>query len=215
MGIKFDDISDESLGLKLISVNMGSPEPALIKTEVPGSNGVLDQSEAIAGFVTYLEREFELIYTLMANGEEEYASKISKIKNALHGKKRKIILSSDPNFYYDSRCIVEEAPESSVFAEITVNGTAYPYKYKTSDTVITHNVINDAGIVCNNLSMPIVPTMEVSNVTTPLNIAFKDKMVTFSEGGIYTPDFVFMEGENELQITGNGTIKITYREGSL
>ncbi len=35
MGIKFDDITDESLGLKLISVNFGAPEPALLENRDP------------------------------------------------------------------------------------------------------------------------------------------------------------------------------------
>lgn len=136
MGIKFDDITDESLGLNLISVNFGSPEPVLVKTEIPGRNGVLDQSEAIAGYITYKEREVELLFTLMADTEEEYASKIGAVRNALHGKKRKVILSSDPDFYYETRSLVEEAPESSTFSEVTITGTAYPYKRKLVDTIV-------------------------------------------------------------------------------
>lgn len=213
MGIKFDDITDESLGLNLISVNFGSPEPILVKTEIPGRNGVLDQSEAIAGYITYKEREVELLFTLMADTEEEYASKIGAVRNALHGKKRKAILSSDPDFYYETRCMVEEVPESSRFSEITVTGTAYPYKRKTADTVVEQTVADTATeITCNNLAEPVVPTIETS---ASMQIKFGNKTFNVQEGTHTIPDIVFLAGENVLTVTGPGTIKITYREGSL
>lgn len=212
MGIKFDDITDESLGLKLISINFGAPEPALVKTEIPGKNGVLDQSEAVAGYITYKEREPELLFTLMANNEEEYASKIGAVRNALHGKKRKVILSSDPNFYYEMRCMVEETPENSIFSEITITGTAYPYKRKTADTVVEETVTGVATeITCDNLAEPVIPTIETS---ASMQIKFKNKTFNVQEG-THTLDILFMAGENVLTVTGTGTIKITYREGSL
>lgn len=212
MGIKFDDITDESLGLNLISVNFGSPEPALIKTEIPGRNGVLDQSEAVAGYTVYKEREVELLFTLKADTEEEYASKIGAVRNALHGKKRKAILSSDPDFYYAIRCLVEEAPESSTFSEITITGTAYPYKRKTTDTVVEQAVTDTATeIICENLAEPVVPTIETS---ASMQIQFGSK--TFNvQAGSHTLDILFTAGENVLTVTGTGDITITYREGSL
>ena len=212
MGIKFDDITDESLGLNLISVNFGSPEPILVKTEIPGRNGVLDQSEAIAGYITYKEREVELLFTLMADTEEEYASKIGAVRNALHGKKRKAILSSDPDFYYETRCMVEEVPESSRFSEITITGTAYPYKRKATDTVVEQTVTDTATeITCSNIAEPVIPTIETS---ASMQIQFGSKTFNVQEG-THTLDILFVAGGNVLTVTGPGTIKITYREGSL
>lgn len=212
MAIKFDDINDESLGLKLISVNFGSPEPILVKTEIPGMNGALDQSEAISGFTTYMEREFEILYTLMGDNEEDYFSKISAVKNVLHGRKRRIIMSSDPEFYYDARCIVTEKQETGAFAEITVSGTAYPYKRKIEKTVVQQTLNGEAAeITCSNLLEPVIPTIET---TAPMQISFGNK--TFNvQTGKHILDMVFIPGNNVLTVTGTGDIKIMYEEGSL
>lgn len=212
MGIKYDDITEESLGIRLISVNMGSPEPYLIKTEIPGKSGALDQSEAISGFTAYAEREVEIIYSLMAESEQDYQEKVANIRNALHGKKRKMVLPSDPEFYYDARLLVEEAPENSLFSEITISGTAYPYKRKLNDTLVQKTLSGTAtAITCNNLSEPVVPTIEVS---AAMKIVFGGK--TFEmKAGKHILDIVFAAGKNVLTITGTGTVKITYKEGSL
>lgn len=212
MGIKYDDIEDESLGIRLLSVNMGSPEPYLTKTEIPGKNGVLDQSEAISGFTTYAEREVEMMYSLMAGSEQDYQEKMGKIRNTLHGKKRKVVLPSDPEFYYDTRLLIEEAPENSLFSEITILGTAYPYKRKIKDTVIQKTLTGVAtAIECNNLSEPVVPIIEVS---AAMEIVFGGKSFEV-KAGKHTLNIVFLAGKNVLTVTGTGNIKITYKEGSL
>lgn len=212
MGIKFDDIIDESLGIKLVSVNMGVPEPMTVTTEIPGKNGVLDQSEAVAGFITYREREFELLYTLMADNEEDYNVKLDNIRNKLHGQKRKIILSSSPDFYYEGRIFAEEEPQSSFFSEITLTGTAYPYKRKMNETVIQKTLTGKKeNITCPNLAEPVVPLIETA---AAVKITFGGKTISVNKGKSYL-DTVFTAGNNVLTVTGTGNIKIMYREGSL
>lgn len=47
-----------------------------------------------------------------------------------------------------------------------------------------------------------------------MQISFENKIFNV-QTGTHILDILFIAGENTLTVTGNGNIKITYREGSL
>lgn len=212
MDVKFGSFDAESnLGLKLLSMEKSPPEPMIVTTSVPGRDGSLDQSTAVSGFITYNDREIELLFTLRAETQSEMEEALTSVMVSLHGKRLNIILPGEPGFYYDSRLRIEVKYISDIFAEVTVLCTAYPYKRKTADTVVSKSVAGSAVIICQNHLEPVVPTIKT---TTKMQIKFRDK--TFAvDPGTHLLDIVFGRGDNTLTVTGTGTITITYREGCL
>lgn len=213
-GIKFGNIHSDTLGLNWLGVFTVSPPVVATKyVDIPGRNGSLDYSQALTGHVTYEDRDVTMEFLLKTESGDEYTEKSSGIMNILHGQRMLVVADVDPDFQWDCRLEVSDDRKSRQKGVITVTGTAYPYKRKTADTVVEQTVTDTATeITCNNLAEPVVPTIETS---ASMRIQFGGKTHNVQKGTHTIPDIVFLAGENVLTVTGPGTIKITYREGSL
>lgn len=214
IGVRFDGVHSDTLGLRWLGDFVLSPPKAVTKyVDIPGRNGSLDYSQALTGYVVYEDREIELEFETETTSEADYMEKTAEIVNLLHGQRKTVVLDSDPEFMWDCRLEVDSERKNRRYSVVTVTGTAYPYKRKTTDTVVEQTVTDTATeITCNNLAEPVVPTIETS---ASMQIQFGNKTHSVQEGTHTIPDIVFLAGENVLTVTGPGTIKITYREGSL
>lgn len=209
--IKFGNY-DAYLDFSLIRTGMiiGTPTPKMKTVEVEGSDGEIDLSEYF-GDITYNNRqlsfEFEAIKT-----QEEFIELFSQIQNALHGRRMKIFISDDIDFYYIGRITVNEWKADKRTGKIVIDVNADPYKYKNSETIMSRNIIGTEDINCHNLRKKVSPTIEVAAETT---IVFQTYTITLSAGTYHIPEIIFTEGENVLTITSNGLVTITYQEGVL
>lgn len=205
--IIFDNIkSYDTLGLFLTSYEIGRPDVKKILIEIEGRDGALDYTEALGG-VHYKNRKLNFNF-VAKRGEVDYSS----ILNKLHGKLMDITLPDEAGFYYHGRVEVSAYKSERGVANISVEADCYPYKKKMQETVIQKNLSGAAiDIVCNNLKEPIIPVIET---TATAVIKFQNK--TFSvQAGKHMLDILFTQGSNILNVSGTGSIKITYREGSL
>ena len=212
-GIKFGNIHSDTLGLSWLGVFTLSPPTVVTKyVNIPGRNGSLDYSQALTGYVVYENRDITMEFELETESNDEYIEKISKVMNLLHGQRMMVIEDIEPDYQWDCRLNVEDDRKSRRHSVVTITGTAYPYKRKTADTVVEETVTGvTTEITCDNLAEPVIPTIETS---ASMQIKFGSKIFNVQEG-THTLDILFMAGENVLTVTGPGTIKITYREGSL
>ena len=172
----------------------------------------MDYSQALTGYVVYENRDITMEFELETESNDEYIEKISKVMNLLHGQRMMVIEDIEPDYQWDCRLNVEDDRKSRRHSVVTITGTAYPYKRKTADTVVEETVTGvTTEITCDNLAEPVIPTIETS---ASMQIKFKNKTFNVQEG-THILDILFMAGENVLTVTGPGTIKIIYREGSL
>lgn len=212
-GVTFGSIHSDDLGLKWLGVFFISPpEPETKYITIPGRNGSVDYSEALTGYITYKDRPLETKFEMEVRTEEEYMAKISKIMNALHGKRTSVVLDTDPEYAWDCRLQVKNTRNNIRYCNVTVTGAAYPYKRKVTETVIEQTLTDSAtDIICNNQAEPVVPTIETTGST---EIVFGGRSISVS-AGTHILDIIFEAGENILTVSGSGKIKIIYREGSL
>lgn len=113
---------------------IGSPEPELLRYEVPGRNGILDCSEALTGRVTYKQRTLQFDF-VMRETARHWPNRYSKIMNALHGQRMRIICDDDPYFYYEGRVNVDPVKSSKYLGKITITADVDPYKYERFSSV--------------------------------------------------------------------------------
>ena len=91
---------------KLIPTKRPVVSPPDVKTtfvDIPGSNGQLDLSEVVSKRPVYNQRKGDISFKVL-NDYPEYKGWVDvyqKILNYLHGKKMKMILEDDPNYYYE------------------------------------------------------------------------------------------------------------------
>lgn len=120
--------------LFLSSTDIGEPELETITIPVPGRAGVLDCTEKIFGGPVYKNRTITLQFQAAsaAIGESREAIR-SKVGNAWHGQKKKIVFDSDPLYYYEGRVKVDSVQEDSGIITVSISCDCKPYKYLISD----------------------------------------------------------------------------------
>lgn len=202
----FDELrSFNDLNLILSSSEIGSPSIKIKTVDIDGRDGVLDLTDFL-GTTNYTNRLLKFSF-----GARKEKFNYSDILNKLHGKKVKISISDDPNWYYWGRLSVSSYIIKKGIVTIDIEADCDPYRYRKLETIITNKVDGESVINLINSRKPVVPLIETS---TAMQIEFGNKVFNVDAGSRYI-DIMLLEGENVITVTGNGEIKITYQEGSL
>lgn len=213
-GVKFDTKhSHDDLDLILSSKTIGSPSVKITTVDIPGADGVLDFTEFF-GEPKYNNRtltfEFRSIKTFSAQLGQD-----SSVKNALHGKKMKIVLDDDPNYYFYGRVSVGDwESENNIVGKVTITCDCEPYKRKQTVTTATFTATTteQTGTITNSGRMTVVPTVEVSASVT---LQFDEGSISLGAGTYTLDNFALKQGAHTVKYSGSGTIKFTFREGDL
>lgn len=128
-GVIFNDKhSFRDWGLLISSrPNISPPIPKLKLIDVPGSDGALDLTESLTGKVHYEMRTIRFEFILM-DERGRWPSRYSEILNYLHGKRVRIIMDDDPNFYYIGRVTVGDLDPEKKTATLEMEAKVEPYK---------------------------------------------------------------------------------------
>lgn len=105
------------------------PEPKYKLVEVPGSNAIIDLTEALTGTVTYKPREIKCQFVAKAS-RERWAKIHSDIMNAIHGQRLKIVLDNDPDYYFMGRITVGDMQKEKGVMVLPITATVEPFKYE-------------------------------------------------------------------------------------
>ena len=104
------------------------PKPKFKIVQVPGTNTVIDLSESLTGGDTkYETRTIECEFYVMG-GRPAWSAVYSEVLNEIHGKKMKIIMDDDPNFFYIGRVEVDDFRSDERSATIVIVAEVEPYK---------------------------------------------------------------------------------------
>lgn len=211
IGVKFDNFhSYYDFSLILSSKKIGVPQPKTELLEVPGADETLDFTEFF-GDVKFDNRKLEFEFTTLVP-QSEFMQLFSIIQNALNGKRMKIVLDEDPDFYYSGRISVKEWLADKSIGKITIECDCNPYKLKKNKTVISTAISTEKTVVLPNLRKHVVPLFKSKDNMT---IEFAGNSYSMSAGESKFPSIVLKEGENTLKLKGNGTVTIEYQEGGL
>ena len=96
--------------------------------EVPGMDGSYDLSEYLTTYRTYQDRSgsFEFI---VDNDHEDWLAICRKISVYLHGKKLRMILTDDMEWFYQGRFSLNEWKSDPARSSVTIDYRVAPYKY--------------------------------------------------------------------------------------
>lgn len=127
-GIKFGDVhSYDDLNLVLSEVSI---PPATAKTnfvDIPGGDGSVDLTEAL-GEVKFEDRGCKFTFTVFPY--EDFEEKKRKVSNLLNGKRCRIVVDKDPDYYWLGRCSIDEYTSDKNLHKIVVGAVVAPYKLK-------------------------------------------------------------------------------------
>lgn len=212
-GISFDGLhSYRDFSLVLAPKAIGSPQVKRYQIEVPGADGTLDLTDFFG------EPKFENVtHTFefsLPVPQTELLYTYQSIKNAIHGKKMRIILDDDPLFYYIGRCEVSPLTQEKTIGKLSIVCDCDPYKYRTQKTVFKIDVTGEFTTTIPNSRKRVVP--EVQIVTDgSIRIVYQNNIWDLGSGSYILPELELVEGNNEVSVTGTGSVILTYREGAL
>lgn len=210
-GITFGDLhSHRDLNLILSRKEMGSPAVKEQKIEIEGADSDLDLTDFF-GEPKYSNVTHRFEFSTMV-AESEFLSLFSTIKNAIHGKKMRIILDDSPLFFWIGRIHVSKFTNEKNVGTVSIEADCEPYKYKLQKTVVSKAVNGTEAIVLTNSRKRAVPTI---TTTATMTIGFGEYTWTANAGTFVLPELELVEGENDVTVIGVGNITFEWQEGEL
>lgn len=213
-GITFGTLhSYRDLKLILTSKEIGSPAVKTRKIDIEGADSALDLTDFF-GEAKYEDVTHKFSFSTIVP-QAQFLSLFSTVKNALHGKKMRIILDGDPLFYYVGRCHVSSLTNDKNIGIINIEADCEPYKYRLAKTVVSRAVEGTETITLTNGRKRAVPEVTIAAAGS-MNIVFGGSNIWDLGSGSYTlPELELVEGANDVTVTGPGTITFTWQEGDL
>ncbi len=210
-GIRFGDMhSWDDLKLILSGKEMGAPAVKSKKLDIEGADSFLDLTDFF-GEPKYEDVTHRFQFSTIVP-YAEFMTLYSRIKNAIHGKKMRVILDDDPLFYWMGRCYVSSFTNEKNIGTIEVECDCEPYKYKLTKTVYSQAVSGTTTITLTNGRKRAVPLI---TTTAPMTIEYGGGSFTNSAGTYTIPELELTHGVNTLTVTGTGTISFEWQEGDL
>lgn len=204
--------SFRDLNLILAPFVMPPAKPKTNLLEIEGMDGSLDLTEA-NGEVRYYDREPKFTFSVFPQDNSTFDERQTVVSNALNGKRCKITLDRDPDYYYIGRCTVSEYLCDKRLCRIVITATVAPYKLLQHETVVAFSLTDSAQTVyLGNSRKSVVPVITVTNSA---QVTFGGVSKQLSAGTHKYADFQLKAGNNAFVISGTGTITFTYQEGDL
>ena len=209
-GIKFDDVhSYDDLNLVLSEVSI---PPATAKTnfvDIPGGDGSVDLTEAL-GEVKFEDRGCKFTFTVFPS--EDFEVKKRKISNLLNGKRCKIVVDKDPDYYWMGRCSIDEYASDKNLHKIVVGAVVAPYKLKHNQTKVIVPAGTKVAATLQNSRKTAIPTI---TCTAEATVIFNGNTFTFNAGTHKNLNITLVEGANAVTVTSTKDVVFTYQEGDL
>lgn len=220
--------SYNDFGLILSSKSISLPKAKTKTVEIPGADGVLDLTECLTDDVKYQNRTLQFTFTVV-DPLASWAAVLSEVTNFLHGRKLRIYMDWDKNYYYEGRCSVNQFKSDKRIASIVIDCDCDPYKIEKNsssdpwvwdtfsfvDGIIYINKVTVSGSATATLinrRKVVSPTFTCSAAMTA---TFEGVTYNLPTGTTTILDIRLQEGENIISFRGNGTVQIDYKGGSL
>lgn len=215
-------------GLVLTSKTIALPSAKTKTVDVPGADGVIDLTEVLSDDIKYKNRKLSFTFTVI-DPMASFAAVLSEVTNYVHGRKLRIAMDWDKNYYYEGRCTVNSFKTDKRTATIVVDCDCDPYKMEKNSTstpwiwdtfsfvdgIIYINTVTVSGtttVTLINRRKIVSPTFTCS---AAMRCSFGGKTYNLSKGTQTVLDIRLQDGENIVTFTGTGTVTIDYKGGSL
>lgn len=212
-GVTFGEYhSFRDFGLILSSKEIEAPTVKEKIVEIEGTDSDLDLTEFF-GEPKYSNARHKFNFTRVFTGTG-FLLAFTAIKNALHGKKMRVILDDDPSFFYVGRLFVSKFTDERNIGVLQIEADCEPYKYKIEKTVVSKAVVDRDIIVLSNSRKRAVPEVVIETAAS-LRLEYQGNIWDLGSGSYTLPELELVEGENTVTVTGTGTVTFTYREAGL
>lgn len=218
------------------------PQPKTSFKDIPGSDGQLDYTEVLAG-LKYQMRQGSWEFYVVWNGRP-WNERYSEMLQFMQGKRCKIILDDDPNYYYVGRVAINEVTQQETYSTIKFDYVVDPYRYPLSGTseydwpwdnlVIdgsnTEDYKGDPTMLFGNIIYGVFD-VEVRKERTLINSSTEDMPISITVSSdmqlIYNDEIIELSsgpngsvitippGDSVIELVGNGRVSVDYGLGKI
>ena len=213
---------------------VSSPEPKTNIIDIPGSSYRLDLTETLTGKTEYKGRTLTFKFGIQTP-KEQWPSICTSVMLLFHGKKVKIILDAEPEYYYEGRaeCINFDRTGSIGTFTMIVDCDAYkheisnslenwkwdPFNFKTGVIRKYTEIVVDGS---TNIQIPgsdisMIPTFVVSDYSSEKTayVTYDGKQYNLVSGRNRFAGLVIPPEGGSVYLYGKYTVAIEVRGGSL
>lgn len=215
--------------------SIASPGVSTNFVDIPGRDGTIDMTNFLTGRPLYGDRSGS--WDFYVDNDHEYWETIRmKIMTFLHGKRMKIVLEDDPEWYWEGRFAMDNWRSEPSNSKITINYVLAPYKRRVREEGLTDIVWDtfcfesgyDYFAGMNDISLSSTPkTIEFVGYDFPFNVYVKagasSSASVVLNGGSAVSISANQDksvgrakmGANTITLTGSGTATVHFTGGSL
>jgi hypothetical protein len=220
--------SYKDFGLILTSKTVNLPDLKTETQDVPGMDGELDLTDAITDDVKFKNRKLSFTFTVI-DPVKQFFIVLSEVTNFLHGKRLRVVMDDDKNFYYEGRCKVNQFKTDKRTATIIIDCDVEPFKTEINsagepwiwdtfsfvDGIIYVNEVKVSGSATINLINRRKIVSPTFTCTSAMTVSFNSSTYSIPKGTTTVLDIRLQEGDNYVTFRGTGTVTIQYKGGSL
>ncbi len=173
--------------------------------DIAGGNSSIDLTEAVGG-VVFEDGKISFKFTLFHKEDKD------RMKNDLHGKKLKITLEREPDFYYEGRLSFTGESMLGTLCELNLDARVKPYKMENQITIHEEEIKASKDILLFNERMPAMPTITARG---NIKVAYEGNSYELKTGIYEIPEITLRDGLNRLHVSGNGSVRLEYRKGRI
>jgi hypothetical protein len=200
--------------------------------EIPGIDGAIDLTNYLTGKPVYGQRQGSINF-IVVNYFETWETIRENIVMMLHGKRLKMRLMDDPEYYYEGRFTVGQWESGSNNSAVSIGYQLDPYKkrirangstpqlwdtfnfekdydYYTVMSTLSVDGENSYNIIAGDYSFAPVVTW----ISGEVSVTFGGVTKTLNSAGSETLGRSSF-GNNTLSVSGNGSVKVSWREEAL
>lgn len=189
------------------------PQPKYIYDDLPGADGSLDLTDALTGLINFNDRSGTLNFIVL-NDYGPWHERYSEIMQYLHGRKMKMILADDPNYYYWGRYSVNNWTSDQHWSKIDIDYRVDPFKYSVIEEKRTFTISNSSSVILRDVEQLTQLVIKPNFSTTAtfnghVHILFANQ--EYKKLAVYPDE----NGLVQIDFTGSGSVTITYRRTRL
>ena len=189
------------------------PSAQIESATIPLRDGYLNLTPMLSEEIHYNSRSI-VIGLELRSFRSEWATYWSQIMRDLHGREVKVSRSDDPNFFYVGVASVGAIEDHGSTAGVAITIEAQPFK-RTS-AFVEQDSISVSGTTTYTIKNPDMRGYPIWDASTSgMTVSLNGETWTLPQGESEAFGMYFSEGDNELTLTGSGTLGLKWRGGLL
>lgn len=197
-----------------IHTEIAPPEPRQEMLEIPLRDGALNTSALLSDVVHYSTREITLGLESPALREEWPLIQAALMRD-FHGQAVQLVLGNDPDYYWEGWATVDQMEDKGGSAGWTIRITAQPFKRKRVEKYMPSITLTGVKSTTTIHIDTARAYPAFTTFSTGIVLEYKGVTYTLPSGKSTVYGLFFTQGDNEIGLTGPGTVAISYREGML